>query len=463
MSGYSFNAYSAVYRVTGGNTKLGCGSIGNKVDFDAAAKCFVGKQYEVNGYISTYTSIRRVYSNPFGAYVEMFWSRTDGRTGDGTALQGSIAIETCDEPEFINPDTGVCEEPPPPTFCESPEIQEKREAEMEMCTAIGGNYVETCTNEPEKWSPDCINIPPKPPCDQNSPHWPECLVPEPDKCEEGSANWPECNDIAPCTPDYPQVWPKCLFPDPENPEYPDFDSDRPPSETKPPNPLDPKPELPPVADNNGDVLIAITNLNKNNNDLITRLNTDLNSGLTTNNETLEVINKNTIAFWQDSIDGFNNLNQSINNQNGVLTGIGNTTNNLLGNLTNSNREGFGSVVDKLGDISDNLNAEKDVEIRVAETDSLYSSAQKDELNNDVTQLKKQYNSILNDFRHYFNFQTEVKAGDYNSHTLKQKWAGQELTFDNFALTVFVDNADIIGLVIIFGFGIIGVRVILEAM
>lgn len=432
---FSFSANSRTVEITkifSGSSMAACGlPVGTIFDSNITA-CPRVRPPDSDG--TTYTFVSLVSSDGYITVVYLSsWANKH------ISSRATYIDSVCEKPNVIN-SLGVCESPPPPSFCESPEIEEKRQAEMELCTGAGGNYSETCTNEPEEWLPLCSDIP-KPP---------EC-VPSPDN------NW--C-DVPACSATNPN-WPACLWPpEPDIDDNPDFDSSNPPSTTDPDESLNPNPELPPVLENNGDTLKAIVNFNKDNNELITRLNTDVNNGFITNNDRLDVINKNTIGFWQDSIDGFNNINQSINNQNDVIRQAGNMTNNYLGTLTNVVNSGLDDITNAIQKAS-----EKDKIIDIADipADDLYTDNSFNELNEDVDNLKIEYQEELNKFKSYFNFQTEINAGDYNSHTLKQSWGGKELTFDNFALTVFVDNADIIGLIIIFGFGIAGIRIILETV
>ncbi len=359
-------------------------------------------------------------------------------------LNVSYSSTSCPSGTEYNENTLSCEELS--SFCDSPEIEEKRQAEMELCSNVGGQYFETCTNDPQEWLPECRNVP-EPECVEGSPIWPECAdVP---KCNANNPNWPAC------------LWP----PEPDIDDNPDFDSSNPPSINDPSPEIDKQPDIPPVEvlppdEGNANILKAIANLNKDNNQLITRLNKDLNVGLSDNTDHIKKLNDNTIGFWEDSVHGFNNINRSINNQNDVIRQSSTATNNFLSTLIGVTKEGSDSIVEAIQTASEK---DKIIDIADVPADDLYTRDDLTALNNDVSLLKEDYQRELNKFKSYFNFQTEVNSGDYNSHTLKQNWGGKELTFDNFALTVFVDNADIIGLIIIFGFGIAGIRIILEAV
>ncbi|WP_122033602.1 hypothetical protein [Aliivibrio sp. EL58] len=441
---FSFTVHSAVYKVTSFSGMPGCKpfSVGQLVKLPSPA-CN-GVTYKDRYTVYTIESLIVYNGNSsLGAWMCMSPNSGCKQKNIGNVVYQS---ESCPDDLELDPVTGICEEPPPPSFCDSPEIEEKRQAEMEMCTNIGGEYHETCTNDPEEWLPECRN------------------VPEPE-CEEGSPDWPQCADVPKCNANNPN-WPACLWPpEPDTPDNPDFDSNNPPSTNEPSPDIDPSPETPPVDvlppdEGNGNILKAIANLNKDNNELITRLNKDLNVGLSDNTEHIKKLNDNTIGFWQDSINGFNNVNQSINNQNDVIRQSSSSTNNYLSTLISTTKKGSDSIVDAIQKAS-----EKDKIIDVADVpaDDLYTDNSFNELNEDVANLKTEYQEQLNKFKSYFNFQTDVNSGDYNAHTLKQNWGGKELTFDNFALTVFVDNADIIGLIIIFGFGVAGIRIILETV
>ena len=353
----------------------------------------------------------------------------------GNHMSWDNRIYVTDAPE---PDKG---------FCDSQEIQDAILQDQNSCDSSGGQFGYTCDDVTQNYSSTCTAKPPV--CDENSPDWPSCAdVPE---CSMGNVGYPAC------------LWP----PEPEIPDNPNI----PPSggdsgsggggTHDPTEPLDPNPEIPPVEtlppeEGNGNVLKAIADLNTDNNNLITRLNKDLNVGLSDVGSYLDVLNDNTIGLLELSRLGFDNINQSINNQNDVIRQSGNMTNNYLDTLTNVTGNGLQDVVDALG-------ADKMVTPGSYIAPPLYSSHQMDTLDAEVAGLKIQYTNQLNEFKSYFNFKTDVNSGEYNAHTLKQRWGGQELSFDSFALKVFVDNANIIGLIIIFGFGMAGIRVILETI
>ena len=439
---FSFSASSAVYKATknGANPALvtGCTGVSIGVVYDPASlpPC-LGKEFLLGD-----TSYRGVSSN-YGSSLEV--TALNLRTGRKSIGKISGTSSSCSS---IDPDTGLCSPEPEPLFCDSQEVQDWILHDQSACQSNGGKFGFTCDDVAQKYESTCDSGKP-PVCDENSPDWPACAdVPD---CSMGNVGYPAC------------LWP----PEPVIPDNPNIppsggdDSGAGGGTHDPTEPLDPNPEIPPVEtlppeEGNGNILKSIADLNTDNNNLITRLNKDLNVGLSDVGSYLDVLNDNTISLLELSRLGFDNINQSINNQNDVIRQSGNMTNNYLDTLTNVTGNGLQDVVDALG-------ADKMVTPSSYIAPPLYSSHQMATLDAEVAGLKIQYTNQLNEFKSYFNFNTDVNSGEYNAHTLKQRWGGQELSFDSFALKVFVDNANIIGLIIIFGFGMAGIRVILETI
>ncbi|MBP3140303.1 hypothetical protein ACTFQF_16885 [Aliivibrio fischeri] len=441
---FSFSANAQLYKVTQlFSTVYPCVNV--KVG-DIVSSPYLG----CNGYVDgVYTLKAATHSSTTNAFITKAVNDS-GRTRTYYLFYASRT--SCPEGTEYNPDTNSCDAPEPP-FCSSQQVADWIASDSKACEANGGKFSYTCNEEKDEYKHQCKPGEPPPPVDCDDPN---------------NSGLPEC-DKPVCKPFGPG-WPACEYPPlpetPDNPNIPGSGGNG--STVDPTKPLDPNPEIPPVDplppdEGNGNILKAIANLNKDNNTLLTRLNKDMNTGFSNTTDYLKAINENSINMLDLARLGFDNINQSINNQNDVIRETGNMTNNYLGTLTNVTGNGLKDVVDAVNNIGDKLDRDKMIDIDEHDPTNLYTQTQLSELNKEVEQLKEQYNRQLNEFKAYFNFKTDVKDGEYNPHTLKQNWGGQELSFDNFVLTVFVDNAHIIGLIVMFGFGMAGIRIILETI
>lgn len=456
---YSFNVY-ALSTITGMFTGLsGCGSIGQVVDPAIVANCIVGKTANTGKYVYEFTSVVQINSS----YIEHRYKRNDGKTSSANTviLQSS---GSCDG--SINPDTGVCENPPE-SFCDSQQVLDMIESGNQNCMAIGGHFSYKCA-EPDYFKDHCASEPLD--CTPQDEQWPDCAPtppppePEPEPCDENSSDWPQCADVPKC--EFGQDgYPECLWPEePPIEDNPDMPSpSNPPSKHDPTAPLDPNPETPPVEtptpeDGDGDVIKSIQNLNEDINELIPQLNGDLNAGFNNMTGFFEALNDNTIGLQEISVAGFDNINDSINNQNDVITRAANSTNNYLSNLNNVNSKGFNSVVNAIDGITD-IN----VEPIQGELTRLYTAAELALLDSDVIALKQEYQDVLGEFRSYFTFSDEFDSGDFNPHTLTLTKNGQTIQKDNLALETLVANSEIVAMIVLFMFGLSGVMIILKAV
>lgn len=352
MSGYSFSAYSEIREVYQGSsspsTVAACGfPIGTKYSVSKTKACTGSK----SGYTWTW------FSATAGS-IDVGWrNNLTGKTGSARSISRR---STCNAPSEINPETGICESPPPaPPFCQSPQVNELREENKMSCAVQGGTYSEECNNETESYVPKCdvppppidefcdsaevsamkseglksctaqggsysfecnnqteaftdtcSNIPPEPP---EPP--PEC-VPSQDNnwcdnppCKIGYAGWPECepwyNDD-PTAPIDPVVPPT---PDPIDPVPP-----------RPVDPVNPQPPLQPGDPfNDSRVVGAIQNLNKDMNFGFSDINgaLQLQTNILSNNNDLIVH-----GLQQDLEIYENNKKLLINNTESIVNAIG---------------------------------------------------------------------------------------------------------------------------------------------
>lgn len=354
MSGYSFSANAAIYKIN----KLGSNynivnecwgvSMGSVYESSSLPDC-IGKKFQ-SGYNTC------VITSASASSTLAVSASCNGRASSGYMYSGS---SSCDSPNQINPETGLCKEPPPPDFCQSPPVNELREENkmscavqggtyseecnnetqsyvpkcdvppppidkfcdsaevsamksegLKSCTAQGGSYSFECNNQTESFTDTCSNIPPEPP---EPP--PEC-VPSQDNnwcdnppCKIGFAGWPECepwyNDD-PTAPIDPVVPPT---PDPIDPVPP-----------KPVDPVNPQPPLQPGDPfNDSRVVGAIQNLNKDMNFGFS----DINGALQLQTNILSNNNELIVHGLQQDLEIYeNNKKLLINNTESIVNAIG---------------------------------------------------------------------------------------------------------------------------------------------
>ncbi|MBE4125219.1 chemotaxis protein, partial [Vibrio parahaemolyticus] len=72
--------------------------------------------------------------------------------------------------------------------------------------------------------------------------------------------------------------------------------------------------------------------------------------------------------------------------------------------------------------------------------------------------------ILNDFKSYFNFNDGVNSGDFNPHNLGLNWHGKRYQSKKTKIMLALqDNAGIISAVVLFIFGMLGIRALVGAL
>ncbi|ELB1501477.1 TPA: chemotaxis protein [Vibrio diabolicus] len=478
----SFSAYADIARVTwnfvpGSYPILASCShpVGTYFDYtsDAWASGCIGKYEEGNLYESASCSAGEctVYT----------------RNG-GNMLMRYAPVSSCPDGQVINPDTGKCEAPPPPPFCSRPDTISQMNQYESNCLADGGSPTIICNDqvEPPDFRMSCDIAPPPPEgCEPGSPSFPACLDDE-NKCDENHPDWnPEYGMC--CTPE--NNW--CDVPPPESctifsPNWPECSGD---TDIDPPTggdlgdpdkpsggggggSTDPdKPE--PDVDNTSDTLAAIKSMNKDVNSQLTGINNDMNKNQAETKSALDALKASVDLNTDTVVDNANHVANAIKGQSDMLSGIGNQTNGLLTSANNLLNNGFGQLSNDLGDLeSTNQKGFGDVVDAIEGLGKpmvdgggggavvpLYSATQLHNLNAEITVLKNEYKDLLNQYRAYFNFTSDVNGGDYNAHNIELTVRGNVVRQQNAVMAALQDNAGIIGAVVLFVFGLLGIRAI----
>lgn len=414
---------------------------------------------------------------------------------DGSGCAGSVrktssftlsytTVASCPDGQVFNPDTGTCDEPPPP-FCSRPDIVKQMSDYSQSCSAKGAGYQAniicrdedeyldmSCPPPPDECTPDSGNWPAckedESKCDENDPDWdpeygmccrPEnnwCDVPAPESCVIGGPNWPACADdidVDPPTggdlgdPDKPSGGGGGGSTDPDKPE--------------------------PDVDNTSDTLAAIKAMNKDVNSQLTGINNDMNKNQAETKSALDALKASVDLNTDTVVDNANHVANAINGQSDMLSDIGNNTNRLLTSANNLLNNGFGQLSNDLGDLeSTNQKGFGDVVEAIeglgkpmvdggggGDAVSLYSATQLHNLNAEVGALRNEYQDLLKQYRAYFNFTSDVNGGDYNAHNIELTVRGNVIRQQNAVMAALQDNAGIIGAVVLFVFGLLGIRAI----
>ncbi|MCC3785045.1 chemotaxis protein [Vibrio parahaemolyticus] len=378
---------------------------------------------------------------------------------------------------------------PPPPFCSRPDTIEQMNQFKDSCFDKGNGWSPevSCSDETESLSMTC-NPPPPESCEPGSPSFPACLDEE-NKCDETHPDWnPEYGMC--CTPE--NNW--CDVPPPESctifsPNWPacsgDTDID-PPSGGDLGDPDKPdgggsggtdpdKPE--PDVDNTSDTLAAIKAMNKDVNSQLTGINNDMNKNQAETKSALDALKASVDLNTDTVVDNANHVANAIQGQSDMLSDIGNKTNGLLTSANNLLNNGFGQLSNELGDLQstnqkgfgdvvDALNELGNTDVTQGQGEApvlLYDGTQYANLLSEVETLKGEYKQILNDFKSYFNFNDGVNSGDFNPHNLGLNWHGNAINQKNQVMLALQDNAGIISAVVLFIFGMLGIRALVGAL
>ncbi|MBM4983762.1 chemotaxis protein [Vibrio parahaemolyticus] len=455
-------------------------SVGDVVDPLSLPDC-TGLTFQA---LNSNFEITSVYRSESVAYAR---GTRDGRSAYGS-VHFSSSVASCPDGQNINPETGKCEDQP---FCSQESTQQQMRDYESSCLADGGSPTIVCNDlvDPPDFRMSCDIAPPPPEgCEPGSPSWPACLDDE-NKCDETHPDWnPEYGMC--CTPD--NNW--CDVPPPESctifsPNWPacsgDTDID-PPSGGDLGDPDKPdgggsggtdpdKPE--PDVDNTSDTLAAIKAMNKDVNSQLTGINNDMNKNQAETKSALDALKASVDLNTDTVVDNANHVANAIQGQSDMLSDIGNKTNGLLtsannllnngfgqlsndlGNLQSTNQKGFGDVVDALNELGNTDVTQGQGEAPVL----LYDGTQYANLLSEVEALKGEYKQILNDFKSYFNFNDGVNSGDFNPHNLGLNWHGNAINQKNQVMLALQDNAGVISAVVLFIFGMLGIRALVGAL
>ncbi|MCZ5859515.1 chemotaxis protein [Vibrio parahaemolyticus] len=426
-----------------------------------------------------------------GLSVRVEYYNSNGSIGSGSLYVVPYSNK-CPDGQVINPDTGKCENPPPPPFCSQESTQQQMRDYETQCFADGGSPTIVCNDQvdPPDFRMSCDIAPPPPQgCTPDSPSWPACKEEE-NKCDENDPDWnpeygvccrPEnnwCDVPAPesCVIGGPN-WPACaddIVVDP--PTGGDLGDPDKPSGGGGGGSTDPdKPE--PDVDNTSDTLAAIKAMNKDVNSQLTGINNDMNKNQAETKSALDALKASVDLNTDTVVDNANHVANAINGQSDMLSDIGNNTNRLLTSANHLLNDGFAQLANRLdgveatnqkgfGDVVDALNELGNTDVTQGQGEApvlLYDGTQYANLLSEVETLKGEYKQILNDFKSYFNFNDGVNSGDFNPHNLGLNWHGNAINQKNQVMLALQDNAGIISAVVLFIFGMLGIRALVGAL
>ncbi|HHG3489186.1 TPA: chemotaxis protein [Vibrio parahaemolyticus] len=459
----------------------------NDAKASAVGQCFYHTTYPWQSYILT------GYSGGQATATVFFDSTScSGRSESGKYLDYRFYTLSCPDGQNFNPDTKQCEGSSPPPFCSRPDTMSQMNQFESDCLADGGSATIICNDQvdPPDFRMSCDIAPPPPEgCEPGSPSFPACLDDE-NKCDENHPDWnPEYGMC--CTPD--NNW--CDIPPPESctifsPNWPECSGD---TDIDPPTggdlgdpdkpsggggggSTDPdKPE--PDVDNTSDTLAAIKAMNKDVNSQLTGINNDMNKNQAETKSALDALKASVDLNTDTVVDNANHIANAIQGQSDMLSDIGNKTNGLLTSVNNLLNNGFGQLSNELddlqstnqkgfGDVVDALNELGNTDVTQGQGEApvlLYDGTQYANLLSEVETLKGEYKQILNDFKSYFNFNDGVNSGDFNPHNLGLNWHGNAINQKNQVMLALQDNAGIISAVVLFIFGMLGIRALVGAL
>ncbi|HHP0486564.1 TPA: hypothetical protein ACRZ4F_002998 [Vibrio harveyi] len=462
---FSANAENVyrVYAVTWGGAPLKVGQIVtdgyiSSIKFSDFANC--------RAFLSTIECDR-----PWGARTEI----------------GRINLLTCPDGQKIDPITGQCESKP---YCEEQSTIDAMSKYHDSCTAKGGKPQIYCDNNKGSFEASCDL--PSELCTPDSPNFPACLDDgdgdgDKDKCDANSPDWDAnegkcCNesnnycdekppkpctifnrDAPHCKDDNDDVDPPTPDDDLDDPDFPDFPDDD--------GSGDPDISEPPVNPEK-DANKAINELNKDLNKQLTRINNDLNDNHKESLTALGAVKSSVDLNTQSVLDGANHVADAVNAQSDVMTKLGNKSNEYLKSINGLLKGGFDDLGDELGKvgngidgIGETLKGFKDALDVTPKTDGvvpLYSADALAGLRSEVETLKSDYEAELQKMKSYFNFSSGVSSGDFNAHNLELNWHGNAINKTNQVFVTMRDNAGIISAVVLFFFGMAGIKEIMRA-
>ncbi|MCS0126575.1 chemotaxis protein [Vibrio alginolyticus] len=365
----SFSAFAELKQITGAgnysNVVFRCTGLSLLSVVDTSMPPNVsGVSWEENGRVTKCLSAYYVADNGF-LYVD-FNYLGDDKVGKVT-LGGFGA---CPDGTEYNPATHECEEPPEEPFCSKDSTQQQMRDYEASCLADGGSPSIVCidetANSPLDFRMSCDIPPPKPDpdeCTPDSSDWPACKDPEPDECTPDSPDWDPRYGMC-CTPennwcDTPPTDDSCTIFSDNYPECAgDVDIDPPtggdlgdpdkPNGGGTGNPDPDKPE--PDVDNTSDTLAAIKSMNSDLNAQLTGINNDMNRNQAETKSALDALKASVDLNTDTVVDNANHVANAIQGQSDMLSDIGNNTNRLLTSANNQLSNGFGQLSSDLGDL-----------------------------------------------------------------------------------------------------------------
>ncbi|HGS5584753.1 hypothetical protein [Vibrio parahaemolyticus] len=363
----SFSANASVMKVHGWSGYIAvfsnCFGIssGSYVDPQGVGSC-VGRSFMIDG---TEHAVINQRSGSYSLEVKHRYFKS-GRWNEDWSRVDLIPVSGgCpDGQELID---GVCKEPPPPPFCSRPNTIQQMSDYSQSCSAKGPGYQANiiCRDEDEYLDMSCP--PPTQQCTPDSPDWPACKDPEPEECTPDSPDWdprygtccrPEnnwCDTPKPesCVIGGPN-WPACATDtDIDPPTGGDLgDPDKPGGGasggdgTGSTDPDKPEPDV----DNTSDTLAAIKSMNSDLNAQLTGINNDMNRNQAETKSALDALKASVDLNTDTVVDNANHVANAIQGQSDMLSDIGNNTNRLLTSANNQLSNGFGQLSSDLGDL-----------------------------------------------------------------------------------------------------------------
>lgn len=302
------------------------------------------------GYSWTYNGKERVReSSGYSSYEGFLLVYGDG--GYFRLATVSYVGDSCADGSMVNPLTGICESEPqcgddfelnpdtyecePVPFCESSEVIDEFAIQSEACNASGGVFQYSCNELFQTADFSCL--------DKSN-----CII--------GATNWPSClGDIDPT----------------ENIDEPSGSFDSGTADTANPSApwqKDEPDEVTPEETTDTAVLTAIKNMNRDQNQALGQISTDINQGIADTNTALNQLNLTNQALGQAVVDQMNQDYQLAESQRqsqtattaAVMNGTSEITSALglqtssLTNAINGNGDKLDAINGSLGDIADLL-------------------------------------------------------------------------------------------------------------
>ncbi len=352
LSLISFFSYADIVRIVGTAGYTGvddaCGFHNLTLHAESNFSCLIGKGSDpISSYRIYWNSTRTAGSvyitnaklDDVLAYNFHFYACESGYSQSPITGYCEVAEPVCQDGEELNADSGECESVP---FCESQSVLDEYAAQYVSCTDSGGVFQYSCNELFQTADFQCLDG---------------------SACNIGAVNWPSClGDIDPTTPiDKPSDSFDSGTADSIDPTAP-WQKDEPDEVT---------------TDDTTDtaVLTAIQNMNRDQNQALGQISSDMNQGFADTNTRLNQLNSTASAIGQSIVDQMNQdyaLAQSqrqtqlqttnaITNGTAAITGaIENQTDSLLGGLS-SNGDKLDAINGSLGDIADLLGTDTDCE------------------------------------------------------------------------------------------------------